>query len=72
MAEYSPAPGVPQTATKAQVAALVTTIGAMLTFVVAYFPENDDIQVWGGLAVGLLTIVANAWSVYSTPNKPTP
>lgn len=71
MTEYSAAPGTPQTAKKAQVAAIITTVGAVLAFLVAYFPENDDVQLWGGLTIGLLTILANAYGVYQATNEPT-
>lgn len=72
MSTPTPAPGVEQTSTKAQVATLVSTIGAVLTFIVAYFPDNPDLQLWGGLAIGILTIVATAYGVFKTPNKPLP
>lgn len=67
----SPTPGTPQTADKVKVGIAIAFVGAVLTFVVAYFPDNDNVQVWGGLLVGLLTIAANAWGVYQTTNKPT-
>jgi hypothetical protein len=65
----SPAPGTPQTADKAKMAVIITTVGAVLTFLVAYFPNNDNVQVWGGLLIGLLTIAANGYGVYQTTNK---
>lgn len=71
MTTNSPAPGTPQTADKAKIGTLVATIGAVLTFIVAYFPDNDDIQLWGGLIVGVLTIAATNYGVYKTANKPT-
>lgn len=70
MTDLSPAPGTPQTATKAQVAAAVSTVGAVLTFIIAYFPDNDKLQLWGGLVLGVLTIVATSYGVYNTSNKP--
>jgi hypothetical protein len=69
--DLSPAPGTPQTGTKAKVAAFLTTLGAVLTFIVAYFPDNDNLQLWGGLALGVLTIAATSYGVYNTPNQPT-
>ena len=71
MSTHTPAPGAPQTATKAQVAFVVGLLGGILTFVVSYFPDNPHVQTWGGLAVGILTILANAYAVYQTQNKPT-
>lgn len=70
MSNISPAPGTPQTADKAKMGTIITTIGAVLTFLVAYFPDNPDVQLWGGLLVGLFTIAANGYTVYVTPNKP--
>lgn len=70
MTNVSPAPGTPQTSRKAQVAAAVSTIGAVLTFIIAYFPDNNDLQLWGGLILGVLTIVATAYGVWKTPNQP--
>ncbi len=70
MSSLSPAPGVPQTNTKAKVAFVVGLVGGLLTFVVAYFPDNEQVQTWGGLAVGVVTILANAYAVYQTQNTP--
>jgi hypothetical protein len=66
----SPAPGTPQSATKAQVALAVSAIGGILTFLISYFPDNHDVQVWGGLILGVLTVLGTTYGVYSASNKP--
>lgn len=71
MSDVSPAPGTPQTADKAKVATAITTIGGVLTFLISYFPDNNNVQLWGGLILGLLTVVATGYGVYQVPNKPT-
>lgn len=53
---------------KAQIATFISTVGAVLVFLIAYFPDNDDLQLWGSLALGVLTIVATAYGVWKTPN----
>jgi hypothetical protein len=68
--DVSPAPGTPQTADKAKVATVIGIVGGVLTFLVAYFPENDDVQLWGGLILGVFTIVAQGFGVFQTANRP--
>lgn len=70
MSDDTPVPvGVPQTPTKAQVGAAISTIGGILTALVASVPDNDNVQLWGGLALGLLTVVGTYFGVYQVPNK---
>lgn len=70
MTDNTPVPvGVPQTPTKAQVGAIITAVGGILTALIASVPDNDKVQLWGGVVLGVLTVLANAYGVYQVPNK---
>lgn len=70
--QNQPLPEPNMTAAKAKIALALSAIGGVLTFVIAYFPDDSDLQTWGGLALGVLTIVATTYGVWKTPNRPTP
>ena len=72
MANLSPAPGTEQTATKATVGGVITSIGALVTLLVATVPDNDNVQLWGAVVVGALTVAANVVGVYQAKNKAKP
>lgn len=45
--------------------AVVAVVGAVLTAVLAQFPDNETVQQWGPIVSALLTALA----VYVVPNK---
>ncbi len=45
---------------------IVAVLGAVITAVLAAFPENTDVQQWGPIVSAFLTAV----SVYLVPNTP--
>jgi hypothetical protein len=65
---HSAAPGVPQTPTKATVGTLITSIGGLITLLVATVPNNDKVQLYGAILVGVCTVIANGYGVYATRN----
>lgn len=47
--------------------AVVALVGAVTTWAATYFPDNDDVQTWLGLAAALVTVLLT----YPVPNSET-
>lgn len=58
-------------AQKAIAAFVISTIGGIATYCLTAFPDNNDVQTWGGLIAGIVTILATTLGVYQIANKPT-
>jgi hypothetical protein len=54
---------------KAFVSMLITLIGGVAAAIVIQVPDNDTVQLWGGIIAGVVTVVANTFGVYYTTNK---
>jgi hypothetical protein len=58
-------------AQKAKIAFILTTIGSLATWAVTEFPNNENVQEWGGLILAILTVIATTYGVWKTANHPT-
>lgn len=74
--EYSPAPGTPQTGTKAWVAAISTTLGAVLVALIGFVTGDEtlaDVTVAEWLYVSLAALGAGGITgaaTYQVTNRP--
>lgn len=57
---------------KAMAAFIISTLGGIITVLITQLPENADVQLYGGIIAGVLTVLATTLGVYSTPNKVEP
>lgn len=57
---------------KAVVAFVLTTIGGIATWAVTNYPDNDDVQTWGGLILAIGTVLATTYGVFKARNGQTP
>ena len=56
---------------KAIVAFILTTIGGIVTWALAEFPDNNNVQQWGAIIAGIATILVTSYGVYQVPNRNT-
>lgn len=54
---------------KAVTALLLSLVGALSTWAVAYFPDNADVQRNAALALVLVTALGTAYGTYLVPNR---
>jgi hypothetical protein len=54
---------------KAVAAFVISFIGAVVAWALATFPDNDDVQMWGAIIAGAVTVLANTYGVYKTRNR---
>jgi len=54
---------------KAIVGAVVALLGALGTWAVTYFPDNQNVQEWVGIILGLVTALATWYGVFQTTNQ---
>jgi uncharacterized membrane protein YjjP (DUF1212 family) len=57
---------------KALAAFVLSTLGGIITAVLVAFPDDHDVQVWGGLIAGIVTVLVTTVGVYQTANVPAP
>lgn len=57
---------------KAIAALVISTIGAIVTALITALPANPNVQLWGGIIAGVLTVLATTLGVYQVQNTPAP
>lgn len=73
MSNLSPAPGVPQTGTKAYIATGIAFVGAFLTALLAQWTDSDPLQARDfivALAAAIASGVLTGIGAYMVPNQP--
>ena len=56
---------------KAIAAFILTSIFGFITVFLANFPDDADVQLWGSVAAGIVTVLTTTFGVWQTANKPT-
>jgi len=55
---------------KAVAAFILTTLGGIVTWALAEFPDNNDVQTWGAIIAGIVTVLVTTAGVYQVTNTP--
>ncbi len=57
---------------KAIAAFILSTVGGIVTVLLANLPDNPDVQLWGSIIAGIGTVLATTLGVYQVTNQPQP
>lgn len=57
---------------KAIAAFVLTTLGGIVAVFITQIPDNPDVQLWGGIITGVVTVLTTTIGVYQIENKPAP